>query len=241
MVMRKIWSAISFMAFANMVAVLAIVGWLVVGGRVDRDRVHRIRAVFAETVAAERSRVEEAEQARVAAEQAAAAEAKAREGAPIPVADAMDMRVQRNADEEQRLERLRKEVKLLQDAIARDQRKIDADIATLEQRERAFNALRDEIKRTEGDGQFKKAVAVLEGMEAGDATTILTELMSRDEETQVVAYLNAMQDRKRTAILNELVTMGQAGVAADLLERLRTRGNEVPVMNAPETQANAGP
>ena len=235
--MRTIWNALSFMAVANMVAILGFVGWLVAGGRVDRERVHKVRAVFVETVAEERSRVEQEEAARLAAE----ANAKAREGAPIPVADAMDMRVQRNADEEQRLERLRKEVRMLQEAIARDQRKIDADIAALEQRERAFNALRDEIKKTEGDKQFKKVVAALEGMEAADATTMLTELLGRGQESQAVSYLNAMQDRKRTAILNELVATGQAGVAADLLERLRMRGNEVPVVNAQGAQANAGP
>lgn len=239
--MRTIWNALSFMAVANMIAILGIVGWLVAGGRVDRERVHKVRAVFVETVAEERSRVEQEEAARLAAEQQAEADAKAREGAPIPVADAMDMRVQRNADEEQRLERLRKEVRMLQEAIARDQRKIDADIAALEQRERAFNALRDEIKKTEGDKQFKKVVAALEGMEAADATTMLTELLGRGQESQAVSYLNAMQDRKRTAILNELVATGQAGVAADLLERLRTRGNEVPVVNAQGAQANAGP
>lgn len=239
--MRTIWNALSFMAVANLVAILAIGAWLVAGGRVDRDRVQKVRSVFVETVEQERSRLEAEEKQRLAAEEAALAEAKAREGAPIPVADAMDMRVQRNADDEQRLERLRKEVRMLQEAIARDQRKIDADIAALEQRERAFQAVQDEIKRTEGDKQFKKAVGVLEGLEAADATKMLSELMRGGKMEQVVSYLNAMQDRKRSAILNELVTAGQPDVAADLLERLRMRGSEVPVSNAPETQASAGP
>lgn len=240
--MRTIWNALSLMAVANMVAILAIVGWLVAGGRVDRERVQRVRSVFVETVAQEHARVEQAEKDRLAAEALAAEEAKAREGSPIPVVDAMDMRVQRNADEEQRLERLRKEVRMLQDAIARDQRKIDADIAALEKRELAFGALQDEIRRTEGDKQFKKSVAALEGLEAADACSTLGELMKGGDVEQVVAYLNAMQDRKRTAILTEFISAGQPEVAADLLERLRTRGSEVPVApSAPGQQASANP
>ncbi len=226
--MRTIWNALSVMAIANLVALLGIVGWLVVGGRIDRDRVQRVRETFVDTVAQEKERVAQEEAARVAAQKAAEEEARLKQGSPVPFADAMDMRIQRNADEEQRLERLRKEITQMQEAIAREQRKIDADLVKLEERERAFTQVREQIKLTEGNKQFKKSVSVLEALDAADAMGALGEVLRTGDTEQVVAYLNAMQDRKRAAVLTEFIAAGQAGVAADLLERLRKRGVEVP-------------
>ncbi|MBX3317318.1 MAG: hypothetical protein KF902_10710 [Phycisphaeraceae bacterium] len=240
--MRTIWNALSVMAIANLIALVSIVAWLVVGGRVDRDRVQRVREAFVETVAEERLRLEQEEAERQAAERAAIEEARKKEGSPVPFADAMDMRIQRNADEEQRLERLRKEISLLQAAIAREQRKIDSDLEALEAREKAFGAMREQIRLTEGNKQFRKAVSVLESLDAADAMAAMAEMLRSGDPEQVVAYLNAMQDRKRAAVLTEFIAAGQQQVAAELLERLRTRGSEpLPEQAALGGALSAGP
>lgn len=239
--MRTIWNALSVMAVANLVAIMGIVGWLVAGGRVDRERVMRVRETFVETVAQEKERIAQDEAASAAAEAAAAEEQRKKEGAPVPFVDAMDMRIQRNADEEQRLERLRKEITQMQQAIAREQRKIDADLLLLEERETAFAALRERIKETEGNKQFRKSLSVLEAMDAADAMGALGEILRTGDTEQVVAYLNSMQDRKRAAVMTEFIASGQAGVAADLLERIRKRGVDVPSEPAAlGLSANAG-
>ncbi|QYK46858.1 MAG: hypothetical protein KF838_08675 [Phycisphaeraceae bacterium] len=240
--MRTIWNALSVMAIANLIALASIVAWLVVGGRVDRDRVQRVRETFVETVAEERLRLEQEEAERQATELAAIEEARKKEGSPVPFADAMDMRIQRNADEEQRLERLRKEISLLQAAIAREQRKIDSDLEALEVREKAFAAMREQIRLTEGNKQFRKAVSVLESLDAADAMAAMAEMLRSGDPEQVVAYLNAMQDRKRAAVLTEFIAAGQQQVAAELLERLRTRGSEpLPEQSALGGALSAGP
>lgn len=226
--MRTIWNALSVMAVANLVALLGIVGWLVAGGRIDRDRVQRVRETFVETVAQEQERAARDEAARAAEAAAAAEEQRKKEGSPVPFADAMDMRIQRNADEEQRLERLRKEITQMQQSIAREQRKIDADLLLLEERESSFAALREQIKETEGNKQFRKSVSVLEALDAADAMNALGEILRAGDVEQVVAYLNSMQDRKRAAVVSEFIAAGQSDVAADLLERIRKRGVEVP-------------
>ncbi|MBX3361850.1 MAG: hypothetical protein KF912_05610 [Phycisphaeraceae bacterium] len=240
--MRTIWNALSVMAIANLIALASIVAWLVVGGRVDRDRVQRVRETFVETVAEERLRLEQEEAERQATELAAIEEARKKEGSPVPFADAMDMRIQRNADEEQRLERLRKEISLLQAAIAREQRKIDSDLEALEVREKAFAAMREQIRLTEGNKQFRKAVSVLESLDAADAMAAMAEMLRSGDPEQVVAYLNAMQDRKRAAVLTEFIAAGQQQVAAELLERLRTRGSApLPEQSALGGALSAGP
>lgn len=225
--MKALWNALAVMALANLIALAGFGAWLAADGRLDRERVQRVRSIFVETVSEERERLAQEEADRVREDAAEAAEAKEREGVPVSSMDAMSLRVQLNADEEQRLERLRKEVRQMQETLARERRKIDADLEQLEAREKAFAALQEQIRQTEGNRQFKKAVAALEGLEAADAMKALGELVQQGEMVQVVEYLNAMQDRNRTTILTEFIAAGQTGLAAELLERLRTRGMEV--------------
>jgi hypothetical protein len=58
------------------------------------------------------------------------------------------------------------------------------------------------------------------------------QLIQQGEIDQVVAYLNAMQERTRTRIIDEFLT-DQPGVATDLLERLRMRGIAARPQGAP--------
>lgn len=224
--MKKLWNALAVMAIANLIAVVSFLGWLGLGGRVSPERVQKVRAMFTETVDQETERLAQAqaEADALAAEQAA--QAKKQAGAPIGAMEALDLRIQRNADEEQRLERVRKEIAQLQESLAREQRKIDASLLQLELERAAFTTERARIRELEGSKQFRKAVSVLEGLEAADAAKTLDELLRNGEQDQVVAYLNAMQERKRNAIITEVIATGQTDVAADLLERIRVRGIE---------------
>lgn len=225
--MKKLWNALAVMAIANLIAVVSFLGWLALGGRVSPERVQKVRAMFTETVDQEAERLAQAQAEAEAQAAAQEAQAKRQAGAPIGAMEALDLRIQRNADEEQRLERVRKEIAQLQESLAREQRKIDASLLQLEQERAAFTTERARIRELEGSKQFKKAVSVLEGLEAADAARTLDELLRNGEQDQVVAYLNAMQDRKRNAIITEVIATGQTDVAADLLERIRVRGIEI--------------
>jgi hypothetical protein len=225
--MKQLWNALAVMAIANLIAVVSFLGWLALGGRVSPERVQKVRAMFTETVDQEAERLAQAQAEAEAQAAEQEAQAKRQAGAPIGAMEALDLRIQRNADEEQRLERVRKEIAQLQESLAREQRKIDASLLQLEQERAAFTTERARIRELEGSKQFKKAVSVLEGLEAADAARTLDELLRNGEQDQVVAYLNAMQDRKRNAIITEVIATGQTDVAADLLERIRVRGIEI--------------
>jgi len=86
------------------------------------------------------------------------------------------------------------------------------------------------VAETEGNAQFKKALATLEGLKPDKAKAALQELINGKQVDQAVAYLNAMQERMRTKVIDEFIT-ADPKVATDLLERLRTRGM---IARAPE-------
>ena len=73
------------------------------------------------------------------------------------------------------------------------------------------------------NAQFKKALSTLEGLKPDKAKLALQQLLDKKEVDQVVSYLNAMQERNRTRIIDEFIK-SDPGTATDLLERLRTRG-----------------
>ena len=99
------------------------------------------------------------------------------------------------------------------------------------------------------DAQFRKAVKVLDGLKAQDAAGIITALIESGEDglmsgeggpegaddaadepglrlggvDRAVSYVNAMQERSRLKLMAEL-SADRPELAADLLERLRSRG-----------------
>ncbi|MEO1511624.1 MAG: hypothetical protein AAFU70_06090, partial [Planctomycetota bacterium] len=76
----------------------------------------------------------------------------------------------------------------------------------------------------EGDAQFQKSLVVLEGLKAEEAVATLRPILDSGDREQVVAYLDAMEERARTKIFAELITQGEGELAAGLLEDLRVRG-----------------
>jgi hypothetical protein len=90
---------------------------------------------------------------------------------------------------------------------------------------------------TDGNKQFLVALATLEGQKPKDAKQVLKALLDVRETDQVVAYLAKMEEGKRSKVIAEFVKDSPA-MAADLLERLRTRGVVVPAAPLP-TQVSA--
>lgn len=228
--MRSLWTILSVVAVANVLGLGAFIGWLHATDRIDLDRVRRIREVLNETVAEERARIE-AE----AAEAAAAAEAERQRLAdrepPLTVADALDVKLQADETDRLREERRQREAMDLRRTLARERELLDQQRAELQAEKAAFDAMRRRIAELEGSEQFRRTLATYEGLKPDAIRAIFVELLKpasdgrpdEDGATQVVAYLNAMQDRTRAKVIDEFVRT-DAALAADLLERLRTYG-----------------
>lgn len=239
--MRSLWTILSVIAVANVLGLGAFIGWLHATDRIDLDRVRRLREVLTETVAEERARTE-AESAEAAAAAEAERQRRADREPPLRTSDVLDVKLQRGEADRLREERRLREAQDLRRTLDRERGLLDQQRAELEADKAAFNAMRREIAELEGSEQFRRTLATYEALKPDAVRTIFLELLKPSAEgrpdeagaAQVVAYLNAMQDRARAKIIDEFVR-GEPALAAELLERLRTYGLEP---GGPETPAD---
>jgi len=227
-VKRSAWTILSTVALANLLALLGFVGWLGATGRLSGERIEQLRAIFAETVAQEQTRLTaEAAEAEAAAQRAAEEEAAARP--PIDAGDRLALQAQYDAIMQQRLARARETLETMSDAMAGERAQLDADLAAFHAEKQAFEDMRSRISAIEGDAQFAKALALYSSMKPKDAAAALRVIYDRGEIDQVVAYLDRMDGRKASKILAQFAPE----LAAGLLERLRTRGVAVAATEEP--------
>lgn len=220
--MKSLWTMLSVLAVANLLALGAFVGWLKATDRISAERLTAVRGLFVETVAQQKAKAEE-EAAKAAADQKAAAE-KAKEGqTPLAASDVLNIKLEQGKADMERVESLKREVQILRETLQRERGQLDADRLALKKEKDEFERARKIVADTEGNAQFRKALATLEGLKSDKAKTALQQLIDGQQIEQVVAYLNSMQERTRTKIVDEFLK-ADPKVATDLLERLRTRG-----------------
>lgn len=220
--MRALWTIVTTVALANLLAIGGFVGWLVASDRLGLERLEEIREMLSETRQAEEARLEEErlEQERIEAEE----EAARREALPpLTAGDRLLLTSESAEATRQRLERMRREIEDLQRTIRAEADRLDERTSAFEEERDAFYAMRDRIAAIEGDEQFKKTVTLLEGLQPTRASEMLLELVEQGEPEQAIAYLDALQSRTASKIL---AAIDDPAVAADLLERLRVYGLE---------------
>lgn len=220
--MKQILKIVAALACINVVAILALVGWLVSEGRLDRQRALEVVGVLGET-----------REARAEREEAARLEAAAAD-APKPLADG-DVRDTdtRNRDrieltmvDRERLERLQREVRDLQAQLRHQRQMLDQDRARFEAEKAAFQAMRDRLYAIDGAEYFRKSLEVFNGMKPADVRPVFNALIAEGKTEEVISYLAAFDERHRARVMTEFVKGGEVELAADLLESLRTRGLE---------------
>lgn len=223
--MKTIWSILSVAAVANLIALVGIVAYLYSTGRLDATRLRETRQLFSQTAA------QRAELAKLAGDKAVTDAAVAKEQSkvgtpPITAGDAMDLKLQQSQIDAARLESLKREVQILQETLARQKAALDADRLAFSKQKKDFELARDTVVKTESDEQFRKALATIEGLKPDKAKATLQTLIDMQQTDQAVSYLNFMQERTRTKIVDEFIK-ADPKVATDLLEKLRTRGVSV--------------
>ena len=221
--MKKIKKAIFVFALFNLLAVLGGAGWLMTSGRISKARVMNMSMLFNEPVAVE--------QAKLKAEQAAIDKALAEQEKPLPelalnTPERNLVRVELTQIDRQRFDRMKRDVQNLQSTLRKERRLIEQDRDVLEQEKIAFEQMRQRLAGLEGGIQFQKTLATLTGLKPKDAKAVLSILLSEWKSEEVITYLSAMDDRKRTAILTEFLKAGEDKLAAELLESIRLRGLE---------------
>jgi len=236
--MKTLWNAVAVIAIAHLLALVGLLGWLGLEGRLNPDRIEAIRGVLAETAEEEEARLDD--EARLAAE--ALENAGASEGDGRPVSAEEQVREQNTITQmdAQISERTRREAQDLRAGITRERDAVRREREELDRLIANFQRMRERIAEVEGSEQFQKALSVLRGLRPGDAVTLLQESISADADSEsmltVISYLDALPDRQRAKIMNEFVKQDPA-LAAELLERLRTKG--VPEPDGAEADADS--
>ncbi len=239
--MKALLTALAVIAIANLLAFIGFAGWLTATHRLDKSRIEKVRQMFSETVPAQTAR-EAAEKAKTDADAKAAEQAKKDARPPMTASEQLAARVEATEIDRQRAERLRREIADLKQSLADRDSDIEKQKAALAKQKAEFEKMRAEISTAETTEQFKKTLGTLEGLKADQAKKTLKEMMASDPlkgTDRVVSYLNAMEDRARTKIVAEFIKEDPK-VAADLLERLRTRGIEVPPAKEPVANGAVG-
>jgi flagellar motility protein MotE (MotC chaperone) len=222
--MRTVWTIISWLAVVHLLALAGFAGWLAVDGRLSGERMERIREMLGERVVDEQARLE-AEAAEGTLADAVAAEEAKSTGMPIPAsARIAEGRVATELASQVALRQTR-EIEDLRESLAREREDLDKEWALLNTTKAEFQAYLEGLAETTGTQQFKKAIQTLEGQKPKDAAAMLESLLGRGKEDEVVSYLNAMEERARNKVF---AALPDPSLAADLLERLRTRGIETP-------------
>ena len=223
--MKTLWNILAVIAVGNLLALIGLVGYLKLSDRLDATRMREVRALF--SITGKERKAQEAEAKTKAEEDAKIAKEESKKGTPpVSAADTLDLKIQQSQIDVARLESLKREVQILQETLGRQKAKLDSDRDALEKERKDFEQARDVVKKTETDVQFKKALATLEGLKPDKAKATLQTLIDEKQVDQVVSYLNAMQERSRTRVMDEFIK-SDPRVATDLLERLRTRGISV--------------
>lgn len=241
--MRSLWTIITVVALANLLAIAGFAGWLAASNRVNMDRIERVRAVFAPTVAQEEADARKAQAEQEALEQQQTEEARIG-SMPMTADDRTQTLEELEAIANMRAARAEGETRRLMDALELSWEELKRERAKFEQERKEFLAMRDRLAETEGSEQFRKAVSLYESVGAEAAASMFRELIRQDgptpgQNTEAVAsYLNSMKSRTAAQII-QIFQDADPAMAADLLERVRNYGVNAA---APEGSAsNARP
>ncbi len=244
--MKKLWTLICILALANLMAIAGLVGWLVSSGRLDADRLRAVKVLLGETTAAQKAR--EAAEAAEAEGRTAAASAEGDRGIALSSAELLSVRLEMSEIDRQRAQMLQRQTQDLRQSLLREIATFESDRSQFLAERQSFEAENRRIAEIDGGRQFRKAVKTLEGLKASDAASLLLALIDggpakapeltgvsagaapvdgrelrEDGMVRAVAYLNALPDRTRVKIIAE-IAKDQPRLAAELLERIRTRG-----------------
>ncbi|MEM8835409.1 MAG: hypothetical protein AAGD00_06275 [Planctomycetota bacterium] len=222
--LRALWAIISVLAVANLLAILGFAGWLTASGRLDPDRVERLRVMLAETTDEERDRLDD--EVTQAVEQAELDKAAARVGTlPLPAEDRIRTGDRIEEVARQRYQRLERETNDLFASLRRERQELDQIREEFQAERDAWQAMREAVEARQSSEQFQKAVSLLGSVKADQAKAMLTSIITGGDVDQAVAYVNAMEPRAASKVLASF-EKDDPNLAAELLERVRLLGTE---------------
>jgi flagellar motility protein MotE (MotC chaperone) len=224
--MRSLWIAVSTLALANLLALGGFALWLNSTGRLNKERVEKVRQIFQPTVAQDAAKVAE-EKAKAEAEAKAAQDVARDKRAPVTAEQRLAIIREYEETQRQKNERLQRETKDLLNQLEIKRADFEKDKADLLAIKKAFEAKVEQVAKEKTDEQLQKTLKVYEAVKPAEAASMLETMLNTGPKgkDQVVSYLNQMSPRVSSRIVSEFSKKDPV-LAADLLEKLRTYGLE---------------
>jgi len=223
--MKTIASVVSAIAVVNLMAILMAAGWLWQSGRLNGERVQKVREIFSTTIQQEKDQLAEEEKQKQQQEQQAEKEKLANR----PPLTAEQQLASLQFDNEQiqlNIERTRNEAETLKSNLQKELAAISRERKQLADERAAFKKMQEDIRKTRESDQFEKTLAVYQTLDPAQVKKMWDSLLKQGKMTQVVTYLDAMQSRKAAAVIEEFAKENP-DLAAELLQNLRTHGFSV--------------
>ena len=233
--MKTVWNILSFLAVVHLLALAMFVAWLWHSDRLDGDRVQQVREMFSMTIPNARIAVKQA-QVRTEAELEQRRDQAFGEDPPFSSAATIEIGSQVTRHTDQEIRRLEDSKKRQLAQLAEAQRVSEEREAESKARVEAWEKAVAADKKRQEDEQFAKAVKLLESQQPKQGKMIIVELVGTGKMDQAVAYINAMDDRKRAKLLGAFKTPVEQKLATELLEQLRTFGQPA---DGPDDVSNA--
>ena len=233
--MKTVWNILSFLAVVHLLALAMFVAWLWHSDRLDGDRVQQVREMFSMTIPNARIAVKQA-QVRTEAELEQRRDQAFGEDPPFSSAATIEIGSQVTRHTDQEIRRLEDSKKRQLAQLAEAQRVSEEREAESKARVEAWEKAVAADKKRQEDEQFAKAVKLLESQQPKQGKMIIVELVGTGKMDQAVAYINAMDDRKRGKLLGAFKTPVEQKLATELLEQLRTFGQPA---DGPDDASNA--
>lgn len=233
--MKTVWNILSFLAVVHLLALAMFVAWLWHSDRLDGDRVQQVREMFSMTIPNARIAVKQA-QVRTEAELEQRRDQAFGEDPPFSSAATIEIGSQVTRHTDQEIRRLEDSKKRQLAQLAEAQRVSEEREAESKARVEAWEKAVAADKKRQEDEQFAKAVKLLESQQPKQSKMIIVELVGTGKMDQAVAYINAMDDRKRAKLLGAFKTPVEQKLATELLEQLRTFGQPA---DGPDDASNA--
>lgn len=223
--MRTLVKVVSILLLLHMAAAIGFIGWLYQSGRLNGERAGRVRDMFSQTIAQEEAARKLAaetelkvdEQNRRLAHELNRGDDKSTQEKLKGDAQSINVRQAELDRREKEIESLRVNAMLARQSLEKRKQEVDAA-------QKAFEEKLAAARKQQNDEGFLKAVALYEGLPAEQTKKLFLELIKQGGTNQVVEYLAAMKPRKATSVLEEFQTGAEVTQAAELTEKLRTRG-----------------
>lgn len=220
---KSLWSAVSIVAIANLLAILGFVGFLAATDRLDRARLNRIRDILAVTISDEQAAAQAQQEA--AEQEAARAKREAETdvaNAGVESREAQFRSIAQTQDEI--LRRARRDLQAIEQLIALRLAEVERREVELAAREAAVAQAIERDAALARDEQFRKTVTLLSGLKAEDLKAKIDVYLSDGLYDFVVDLLVALPARSASKLLSLYAGESENRLAAELLLRLRERG-----------------